>query len=100
MAKLKGDFEALSLAIANLPVGLIPFPDVAKASLQKLNADVVHGVTSGSLDIEAIAADREAVAAALGGLGSEGGEELLAIPWHQTFVSLGPWGPCFAVRCA
>ena len=25
--KLKADFESLSLAIANLPVGLIPFPD-------------------------------------------------------------------------
>jgi len=25
--KLKGDFENLSIAIANLPVGLIPFPD-------------------------------------------------------------------------
>ena len=72
VTKLKGDFEALSLAIANLPVGLIPFPEVAKAALQQLNADVVHGVTSGALDIGAISADREAVAAALGGLGSEG----------------------------
>lgn len=27
MEKLKGDFESLSIAIANLPVGLIPFPD-------------------------------------------------------------------------
>ena len=25
--KLKGDFENLSIAIADLPVGLIPFPD-------------------------------------------------------------------------
>lgn len=64
-AKLKGDFEALSLAIANLPVGLIPFPDKAKAALQKLNTDVVHGVTSGNLDVAAISADKDAVAAAL-----------------------------------
>ena len=28
MAQLKADFEALSLAIADLPVGLIPFPEV------------------------------------------------------------------------
>ena len=42
---------------------------VAKAALQQLNADVVHGVTSGTLDIKAISADREAVSAALGGLG-------------------------------
>ena len=68
VTKLKGDFAALSLAIANLPVGLIPFPEVAKAALQQLNADVVHGVTSGTLDINAISADREAVAAALGGI--------------------------------
>ena len=27
MEKLKGDFENLSIAIADLPVGLIPFPD-------------------------------------------------------------------------
>ena len=50
---------------------------VAKAALQQLNADVVHGVTSGTLDIKAISADREAVAAALGGLGgatSDAGE--------------------------
>jgi hypothetical protein len=65
VARLKGDFEALSLAIANLPVGLIPFPDQAKAALQKLNADVVHGVTVGQLNIEALAADKDAVAAAL-----------------------------------
>lgn len=72
MTKLKSDFASLSLAIANLPVGLIPFPEVAKAALQQLNADVVHGVTSGTLDINAISADREAVAAALGGIGSVG----------------------------
>lgn len=65
-AKLKGDFEALSLAIANLPVGFIPFPDKAKAALQKLNTDVVHGVTTGTLDVAAISADKDAVAAALG----------------------------------
>jgi hypothetical protein len=79
VTKLKSDFEALSLAIANLPVGLIPFPEVAKAALQQLNADVVHGVTSGALDINAISADREAVANALGGLGSEGAPSLHAL---------------------
>ena len=70
--KLKGDFEALSLAIANLPVGLIPFPDKAKAALQKLNTDVVHGVTSGNLDVAAIAADKDAVQAALAPAFTEG----------------------------
>lgn len=64
-ARIKGDFESLSLAIANLPVGIIPFPDRAKAALQKLNTDIVHGVTSGNLDVVAIAADKDAVAAAL-----------------------------------
>ncbi|KAK9904112.1 hypothetical protein WJX75_004853 [Coccomyxa subellipsoidea] len=73
-AKLKGDFEALSLAIANLPVGFIPFPDKAKAALQKLNTDVVHGVTTGTLDVAAISADKDAVAAALGvSMGPGGG---------------------------
>ncbi len=70
--KLKGDFEALSLAIANLPVGLIPFPDKAKAALQKLNTDVVHGVTSGNLDVAAISADKDAVQAALAPAFTEG----------------------------
>lgn len=65
MARLKEGFESLSLAIANLPVGLIPFPDLAKAALQKLNADVVHGITVGQLDIEALAADKDAVTATL-----------------------------------
>ncbi len=32
--KLKGDFENLSIAIADLPVGLIPFPD--RCALQTL----------------------------------------------------------------
>ncbi len=64
-AQLKGDFETLSLAIANLPVGIIPFPDKARAALQKLNTDIVHGVTTGNLDVVTIAADKDAVAAAL-----------------------------------
>lgn len=36
-------------------------------ALQKLNTDVVHGVSSGNLDVDAIALDNRDVQAALGG---------------------------------
>ena len=36
-------------------------------ALQKLNTDVVHGVSSGNLDVEAIAQDNHEVQNALGG---------------------------------
>ena len=39
----------------------------AKVALQKLNTDVVHGVSSGNLDVDAIALDNREVQAALGG---------------------------------
>ena len=39
----------------------------AKVALQKLNTDVVHGVSSGNLDVDAIALDNRDVQAALGG---------------------------------
>ena len=61
---------------------------VAKAALQQLNADVVHGVTSGTLDIRAISADREAVAAALGGLGGAA-SEAGGGPRHDRITALG-----------
>ncbi len=35
-------------------------------ALQQLNTDVVHGVSSGNLNVEAIAQDNHAVQAALG----------------------------------
>lgn len=36
-------------------------------ALQKLNTDVVHGVSSGNLDVDAIALDNRDVQSALGG---------------------------------
>ena len=50
--------------------GGIRIPNVtcrAKVALQKLNTDVVHGVSSGNLDVDAIALDNRDVQSALGG---------------------------------
>ena len=41
-------------------------PCRAKVALQKLHTDVVHGVSSGNLNVEAIAQDNHNVQAALG----------------------------------
>ena len=52
----------------------------AKVALQKLNTDVVHGVSSGNLDVDAIALDNRDVQSALGGAVAAG--KILA-PFRQ-----------------
>ncbi len=51
-------------------------------ALQKLNTDVVHGVSSGNLDVDAIALDNRDVQSALGGA--------LGTGMHWTYPSSVP----------
>ena len=68
----------------------------AKVALQKLNTDVVHGVSSGNLDVDAIALDNRDVQSALGGALSAGRHRYY--PGYSSYITRGVLGFCRCCR--